>query len=246
MNDLMNLSIRQRLLVAFGFMLTALFGVSAYSMYALRDLEQAIRLEQSKEAYLGRAQSALWELRYGFPQFLVLTDLENRRKIVDAEPGLYKALEDNLKTYGESEGLTPEELQGLRATTDAWNTYKTRRAQWFTYISEGRTEEAAAWRVQYTTPLGAATVRSFTQLIDITAKRDAARRKDRLDATRQAKVLMAVFGALAVGSGLLATLFVLRSMLGPIARLQSALDHLRRGDYTARVKLRNSDELGAV
>lgn len=246
MNDLMNLSIRQRLLVAFGFMLTALFGVSAYSMYAIRDLEQAIRLEQSKEAYLGRAQSALWELRYGFPQFLVLTDLENRRKIVEAEPGLYQTLEDNLKAYSESEGLTPEEAQGLRATVDAWNAYKIRRAQWFTYISEGRTEEAAAWRAQHTTPLGAATVRSLTHLIDITAKRDAARRKDRLDATRQAKVLMVVFGALAVGSGLLATLFVLRSMLGPIARLQGALDQLRRGDYTARVKLRNGDELGAV
>jgi methyl-accepting chemotaxis protein len=246
MNNLMNLSIRQRLLVAFGFMLAALVGVSGYSLFAIRDLEQAIRLEQSKEAYLGRAQSALWELRYGFPQFLVLTDLENRRKIVDAEPGLYRALEDNLKAYGDSEGLTPEETLGYKTTSDAWNTYKVRRAQWFTYIAEGRMEEAAAWRAQYTTPLGAATVKSFLQLIDLTSKRDAERRRDRLDATHQAKVLMAVFGALAVGSGLLATLFVLRSMLGHIARLQGALDLLRRGDYSARVKLRNSDELGAV
>ena len=246
MNNLMNLSIRQRLLLAFGFILTALVVVSAYSLYAIRDLEQAIRLEQSKEAYLGRAQSALWELRYGFPQFLVLTDAENRRKIVDAEPGLYQTLEDNLRAYSESEGLSPEEARGFKATSDAWNSYKPRRAQWFTYIAEGRNEEAAAWRAQFTTPLGAATVKSFIHLIDLTAKSDAARRKDRLDATRQAKVLMAVFGALAVASGLLATLFVLRSMLGPIARLQTALDHLRRGDYTARVKLRNSDELGAV
>lgn len=246
MNKLMNLSIRQRLLVAFGFMLAALVGVSGYSLYTIRAMEQAIRLEQSKEAYLGQAQSALWELRYGFPQFLLLTDQENRRKIIDAEPGLYQTLEDKLRAYGDSEGLTPEELLGLRIVNDAWKAYKVRRAPWFSYIADGRMEEAATWRAQYTTPLGADAVKSFTQLIDLSIRREAERRQDRLEATRQAKALMALFGALAVGAGLLATLVVLRSMLGPIARLQGALDLLRRGDYSARVKLRNSDELGAV
>jgi len=246
MNDLLNLSIRQRLLVAFGFMLAALAGVSGFSMVTIRDLEQTIRLERSKEALLGRAQSALWELRYGFPQFLVLDDQESRRKILAAEPGLYQALEDNLKAYGEGEGLTPEEAQGYRATLDAWNAYKSRRAQWFTYIAEGRTEEAANWRAQYTTPLGAATVMALGHLIDITAGRDAARRKDGLGRSQRDKVLMGVFGALSVGTGLLTAMWVLRAMLGPIARLQAVLDHLRRGDYTARVKLRNNDELGAV
>lgn len=246
MNDRMNLSIRQRLLAAFGFMLAALVGVSAFSMYTIRDLEQTIRMEHSKEAYLGRAQSTLWELRYGFPQFLVLDDQESRRKILAAEPGLYQALEDNLKAYGESEGLTPEEAQGYRATLDAWTAYKSRRAQWFAFIAEGRIEEAANWRAQYTTPLGAATVMALGHLIDITASRDAARRKDGLARSQRDKVLMWVFGLLSVGTGLLATLFVLRALLGPIARLQGALDQLRRGDYTVRVRLRNNDELGAV
>jgi methyl-accepting chemotaxis protein len=242
----MNLSIRQKLLFAFAVVLTALFAVTGYSMYGIRELEEAIKLEQSKEAYLGRAQSALWELRYGFPQFLVLTDTENRRKIVDSEPGLYQTLEDNLKAYGESAGLTPEEAQAYKATSEAWFAYKVRRAQWFTLIADNRPEEAAAWRAQYTTPLGAATVREFTRLIDITARNDGARRKQQLVSTQRIKVLMAALGVLAVGAGLVAAAYALRSMLNPIARLQTALDQLRRGDYTARVKLKNTDELGAV
>lgn len=242
----MNFSIRQKLLLAFAIVLTALLGVSVYALLAIRTMETAVRLEQGKEAYLGRAQSALWELRYGFPQFLVLTDPDNRRKITEAEPGLYQVLEENLAAFGNSEGLTPEEVQGHRAVTEAWQAYKVRRAQWFLYVADGRAEEAANWRAQYTTPLGAATVKSFLHLIDVTARRDAERRRESLAVARNTKLLMSVLVGLAVAAALAASFYTLRAMLRPIAKLQSVLDLLRRGDYTARVRMRHNDELGAV
>jgi hypothetical protein len=46
--------------------------------------------------YLAKAESSLWQLRYGFPQFLVLGP-EARQKIVDDEPRLYKEVEE---TFG--------------------------------------------------------------------------------------------------------------------------------------------------
>jgi Four helix bundle sensory module for signal transduction len=96
----MNFNIRQKLLFGFAIVLIALLGVGTFAYTQFNKLEDTIKLTQGKEALLGRAQSSLWELRYGFPQFLVLTDPENRKKIIDAEPRLYKALEDNLKAYG--------------------------------------------------------------------------------------------------------------------------------------------------
>ena len=242
----MNLNIRSKLLAGFAVLLAALLGVGAFAYVQIGQLDDTMRLTQGKEALLGRAQSALWELRYGFPQFLVLTDDENRRKIVAAEPGLYKVLEDNLRAYGESSGLTPEEIAGHRATTEAWNAYKVRRTQWFALIAEGRAEEAAAWRAQYTTPLGAATVRTFGQLIDITARSDTARREDQVKVAERARLLMAGLVAGAMLAGLATAFLVLRAMGGSINRLQVLLERLRAGDYAARCRLATRDELGQL
>lgn len=242
----MKLSIRQKLLFGFAVVLAALIGVGAMNLHQINQLEQTIRLTQGKEAFLGRAQSALWALRYGFPQFLVLTDAENRKKIVGEEPGLYKTLEDNLQAYRDAPGLTEEEIAAHGATVAAWHAYKERRAQWFTLISEGKMDEAAEWRAQYTTPLGAANVKAFNNLIDITAKSDAVRRQQQLDSTERAKLLLLVLAGIAALLGAAAAFFTVRAMVQPISQLQAALQRLRAGDYNVRVGLKGQDELGEL
>lgn len=242
----MNLNIRQKLWFGFATLMAALLITGAFSFYQVSRLERVIAESQSKEALVGRAQSALWELRYGFPQFLVLTDAENRKKIVDAEPRLYKVLEDNLKAYGAAQGLTATEAAAHKTTTAAWEAYKVRRANWFTLIADGKTEEAAAWRAEYTTPLGAASVKSMGDLITVTEKDDLAQREDVVKSVEGAK--LALFGvvlvALLVGLG--AAIYVFRSMSSPITTLQNVLGKLTAGDYSARAKLTNKDELGEV
>ena len=242
----MNFNIQQRLLFGFALVLAALLGVGLFSYFQVNKLEQTIALTQGDEALLGRAQSSLWELRYGFPQFIVVTGTEDRKKILDAEAGLYKTLEDSLKAYRESPGLTADEIAGYKTASDAWNAYKVRRAQWFTYIAEGKTEEAAAWRAQYTTPLGAATVKSLTSLIDTTAATDAARRTEQISASQQAKLLLLLFALLALAIGVAAAFVVARSMTTPLAQLQGALDKLGAGDYSARAQMTSTDEIGQV
>ncbi len=242
----MNLNIRQRLFAGFAVVLAALLGVGAFAYVQINTLDETMRITQGKEALLGRAESALWEARYGFPQFLVLTDAENRKKIVDAEPRLYKTLEDNLKAYGESPGLTPAEIAGHKATTAAWNAYKVQRAPWFQLIADNKPEEAAAFRAQFTTPLGAANVKAFGDLIDITSKSDTERLEAQTRSTEQAKNLMFVLGTLAVALALTVSFYVTKSMTNPIEKLQAALVKLTAGDYTARSELTGNDELGQV
>ncbi len=242
----MNLNIRQRLFAGFAVVLAALLGVGAFAYVQINTLDETMRITQGKEALLGRAESALWEARYGFPQFLVLTDAENRKKIVDAEPRIYKTLEDNLKAYGESPGLTPAEIAGHKATTAAWNAYKVQRAPWFQLIADNKPEEAAAFRAQFTTPLGAANVKAFGDLIDITSKSDTERLEAQTRSTEQAKNLMFVLGTLAVALALTVSFYVTKSMTNPIEKLQAALVKLTAGDYTARSELTGNDELGQV
>jgi methyl-accepting chemotaxis protein len=242
----MNFNIRQKLLAGFAALIVALLVVGGYSYQQVSKLERVIAESTSEEALVGRAQSALWELRYGFPQFLVLTDAESRKKIIDSEPRLYKVLEDNMKTYAQAAGLTPAELAALKTTTDAWNLYKERRTPWFQLIADNKPEEAAAFRAQYTTPLGAATVKAMTELIDTTEKEDIAKRAEVVKAVDQSKTLLLIIAGAAVLMGLTAAFLVLRSILSPIALLQTALGKLTAGDYTARARLTTKDELGQV
>ena len=242
----MNFNIRQKLFAGFATLIVALLVVGGYSYQQVNKLERVIALSQSEEALAGRAESALWELRYGFPQFLVLTDAENRKKIVDAEPRLYKVLEDNMKTFAQSAGVTPAELAAHKKAIDAWNLYKERRTPWFQLIADNKPEEAAAFRAQYTTPLGAATVKAITELIDTTEKEDAAQRGEVVASVEQSKTLLLIIAGLALLMGLTAAFLVLRSILSPIALLQTALGKLSAGDYTARAKLTTKDELGQV
>jgi methyl-accepting chemotaxis protein len=242
----MNFTIRQKLLGGFAALIVALLVVGGYSYQQINKLERIIAESQSKEALVGRAQSALWELRYGLPQFLVLTDAENRKKIVDSEPRLYKTVEDNLKSYSESLGLTPSQIEAHKKTAEAWSAYKVRRAPWFAFMADNKPEEAAAYRAQYTTPMGAATVKSMGELIDITEKDDTAQRADVTKALGQSKTLLLIVAVVALVLGSIAAFLVLRSILSPIALLQTALGKLSAGDYTARAKLTTKDELGQV
>src|SRR5687767_770091 len=83
--DEADMSIRAKLLVAFGVVLTLLGGVGLAGRQAtVRMSDQAELLYENNvqaAVQLGTAQSALWELRYGFPQFIA--DPTKRQEILD-------------------------------------------------------------------------------------------------------------------------------------------------------------------
>jgi methyl-accepting chemotaxis protein len=107
-------------------------------------------------------------------------------------------------------------------------------------------EDAVAWRAQYTTPLGAAAVKAFTRQIEITSRNDIARRDAQQHAANRTFVLLALMGTATMLFGLAAAFYVYRSINRPLQRLQSAIDGVAAGDFTARTQLGGGDELGRV
>ena len=242
-----NLNIRAKLIIGFTILLVLLVAVAALSYRDIGRLENTIVETQGDEVLLATAQSNLWELRYGFPQFLVLTDAENRKKIVDAEPRLYAAVEDNLGRFAKTaQRRSDDELQLLRDLTEAFAKYKAARPKWFDLIAAGKAEEAAEWRAATTTPFGATLVKGFTKLIEVTQASDARKRAEAIEAAKAAERRIAIVAAAAGLIALLAAFLVIRAIIRPLAHLQNTIGKLSAGDYAARARLATGDELGAL
>jgi two-component system, sensor histidine kinase and response regulator len=114
---------------------------------------------------LANAESALWELRYGFPQFMVLGPVD-RARIVSEEARWYGVIERSLKEAGIGSLSLDEQAAHARAVS-AYRRYIEHRSRWFELYGAGRLEEAADWRARFTTPYGAEAVKSFTALINV-------------------------------------------------------------------------------
>src|SRR5918993_172928 len=99
--DEADMSIRAKLLVAFGVVLTLLGGVGLAGWRAtVRMSDEAQHLYEDNvqsTVELGVAQSALWELRYGFPRFMVAP--EKRQEILDSQAKWYTIIDDSLRSY---------------------------------------------------------------------------------------------------------------------------------------------------
>jgi methyl-accepting chemotaxis protein len=241
-----NLSIRNKLIAGFSLVLVLTATLTVIAEEQLRQLKNTVTETQGKEALLGRAQSALWELRYGFPQFLVLTDAESRKKIIEVEPKLVAIVESNLKDYANSSGLTVEEVQGHKALVEDFDKYKAARPRWFALIADNKPEEAATWRAATTTPFGAATVKGFSNLIELTARQDKDRTETQIKAADRSQILLTVLGVFTTLFGIGAAIYVFRSISSPLGRLQETIASVTTGNLQARAQLKNDDELGML
>src|SRR5262249_34244983 len=117
-------------------------------------------------------ESAMWELRYGLAQFMVV-DAAARQKIIADGPKWYQVIDENMKLYRQI-ARTPEEMQTLNEWEDVFRKYAEARPRWFELYGSGKTEEAAAWRAKTTFPYGGATVQGFKKLVILQqARREA-------------------------------------------------------------------------
>jgi methyl-accepting chemotaxis protein len=175
-----NSTLKKRL--AFGFsVLLVMMGIIGlvgwqYIRSIARDFEALYKDSVLGAVYLAKAESSLWQLRYGFPQFLVLGP-DERAKIVNDEPKLYKEIEANIGAYG-SGNRTSEEKEASKAWEEIFTKYRGARPKWFQLVTDGKTEEAAEWRARTTTPWGAGAVKALNRLIELQHQVAAARQKE--------------------------------------------------------------------
>ncbi len=209
---------------------------TAFDDMAHNNLEGAV--------YLADAQNALWQLRYGFPQYLVLAPAD-RAKIVADENKWYQIVDENMQAYARG-GRTPEAQAALQEWQAIYTKYVQARPRWFQLISEGKMEEAAAWRAQTTTPYGKATVETFERLIAL--ERDAAthkRAEAALVAETTSGILLGVLGgALVLGLGLAVVLT--RSIARPLGAMTNAARAVTSGDLDVLAPVTSHDELGIL
>ncbi len=246
----MQLRISSKLYGGFAMMLVLLVAVGGVGLWHTVNYSssyQKLYNDNVKAAvYLANAQNALWQLRYGFPQFMV-GDAAAKAKIVADEPKYYQIIEENLSAY-EKGGRTAEELQAIKELKEVYSKYIAARPKWFELQGAGKTEEAAAWRAQTTTPFGAGTVKGFTALIELQQKVGADLMKKEMAQSTRDKGLMTGLMLLALLLGTLCAFLVTRTIIKPV---QHTIDLLRdiaegEGDLTKRLNANSSDEIGEL
>lgn len=189
---------------------------------------------------LANAAEALWRLRYGFPQFMVLDD-EDRLKILADQPALYAQLERNLKAY-EASRRSGRELDSLRQLRQRLRHYIDARPKWFELYRAGKLEEAADWRARHTTPLGAATVAAFENQIALQQKVA----KDEIvlaqqSAKRYRAILYAVLAVLVLAGS---TTFLLAiRMLRPLSTLRRDTERTAHELFGETMEIKGRDEI---
>ncbi|GAA1833418.1 methyl-accepting chemotaxis protein [Luedemannella flava] len=237
------MSLRMKLLGAFGVVLALLLGVGAtgwLSSSTMEDKASDIYHDNVQAAVtLGAAQSALWELRYGFPQFMAVP--EKRQAIVEAEPGLYQKIDNAIAEYAAGNRTAAE-----RAAIEEWNKaftdYRGARPKWFELYGAGKLEEAADWRAKTTTPFGAASVAAMGKLIDL-QKAAAAESYNDVHGLDELVIGLTI---VALVAGVCFALYISRLFTRRLAQIGGALARVADGDLTSRVAVTGKDEIAQM
>jgi methyl-accepting chemotaxis protein len=241
----MKLSIRKALAFGFGGLVLLISGIGLTSWQSLGGLQRdAAGLDPAATVHLGNAQSALWELRYGFPQFMVGT-AEQRNTILAAESKWYGVIAEKMAAY-EKIAHTPVERELLTTWNSIFPKYSGARGKWFELYGSGRIEEAAAWRAETTTPWGKTAVETLGKLI---AEQGKLARAEQQALARSATVEKEVVLGIAVVGVLLAlgvATFVFRVVVRQIGAAVDVLDVVARGDLTPRLDATVPGDLGRM
>ncbi len=245
---MMRLTIRTKLLTAFGAMLllivtVGLTGWRSTSTYAAR-FDDLFKKNAEAMVQLAEAQDALSQLRYGLAEFMMVTNLEERPKLLEEHRKLSAIVSVRMGAFAEH-ATTPEERKVLGEWNDVWTKYITARPKFFELYAASHFEEAATWRNTVTTPLGVAAARTLGKLVVLQRSIAERRQLVEVDSARTWEVGAAII-ALAIAIGLGLALFISRSVSGPLQTSVEVLEGVGRGDFTQRLDLKSADEIGRM
>jgi len=243
----MRTTIAARLYLSFGLMAVLVVGSAALTLYNLSQAKlsyENLSHNTRGAVLLATAQSALWQLRYGFPQFMV-GDASARAAIVADESKWYATVSEALDAYG-ALNISSDEKRALADLRSAYKKYVDARPTWFELYGGGKIQEASEYRARTTTPFGAATVKGFNDLIALQQKTSSATQ----DAIETSAVTIRRVVILFIGLSLVlaasVAYFIARSIVTPLGQLVALTAGVSTGDFTRRMKLDRRDEFGAL
>ena len=168
----------RRLLLYFLFILTLLTVVGCIGWRNTVTLtaahESLYRDHLQAAVYLSHAERALWELRFGLPNFMV-GDSETRAKILEKRSGYYQQVEERVDAYAEGR-RSADEKRLLSQFRDAFARYVDACPRFFELYGAGQKQEATQWRREKTNVYATESVQLLGQLIE-TQESEAARER---------------------------------------------------------------------
>lgn len=193
---------------------------------------------------LAKADSSLWQLRYGFPQFMVLGP-EDRAKIVADEPKRYTEINESIKAYAAGK-RTPEEKQALQEWEEVFNKYVEARPLWFKLQGAGKIKEAAEWRAKTTTPFGAGSVKALNRLVELQQHVGEGKHRTVAKEVAYSTKLLVGLTLLALALGVCLAVWITRSISTPISKAIEVSQKIAQGDLRQTIDVRSRDEIGRL
>jgi methyl-accepting chemotaxis protein len=238
----LNLTIRTKLIGGFSLLLVLASIFAAVSIWQVKSLQKLQTLTENKIVILAGLDSAMWELRFAFPFYMVTPD--RRQAVRDAYPGQKKAITDGLQTYEDVEGLSAEERDLVEHIKETFVTWSESRVLLFQYFDEGKTEELAALRRGVTVTAANDLVASLKKLRELTDKTN----KAAVAATQATgNIVMTLVGLLLAAIATVAAMYVYRGISRPLLALQETVDRVRAGEELKEGEgVKSQDEIGAI
>jgi len=238
----LNLTIRTKLIGGFSLLLLLASIFAAVSIWQVRALQKLQTLTENKIVILAGLDSAMWELRFAFPFYMVTP--ERRQAVKDAYPGQKKAIVDGLQAYDEVEGLSTEERDLVQHIKETFDTWSESRVLLFQYFDEGKTEELAALRRGVTVTAANDLVASLKKLRELTDKTNKARVAE-TQAT--GNLVMSLVAILLAAIATAAAMYVYRGISQPLLALQETVNRVRAGEELKEEEgVKSQDEIGAI
>jgi methyl-accepting chemotaxis protein WspA len=243
----MRISTAARLYLSFGLMAVLVVGSAALTLHNLNQARlnyEKLNQNTRGAVLLAAAQSALWQLRYGFPQFMV-GDSAARAAVVADESKWYATVNEALEAYG-GLNISPEEKRSLADLRSSYKKYVEARPTWFELHGSGKIQEASEYRARTTTPFGAATVKAFNDLIALQQKVSSATQDAIETSVVTIRSVVVLFIAVSLLVAALVAYFIARSIVTPLGQLVALTAGVSKGDFTRRMRLERRDEFGVL
>lgn len=244
----MKFTVKNKIIFSFSIIIFLLFLGGLYNIIQTRifqnEYDRLYKKNVLSAIYLSNAQNALWQLRYGFPQFMVM-DAAGRKKIVDDEPALYQEIDKNLYLY--QQGLTdPKEIELLKDLKSIYGKYIQARPRWFDLYGLGKIEEAAKWRAATTTPFGAGTVKAFQNQIEYQKKSGEQMLQETLENSKTSEKLIMGLAAAAIVISIVIALILTRDIVRPFYQGIGIANSMASGDLTMDIEVKDVSGTGIL
>ncbi len=238
---------RMFMLVGLTILFTAIMVATGFN--GLKNLSRMVGLMHDDGAtglaYLGKAQNAMWHLRYGASQYLAIPDPGFRQGIIGGSQKWFNEFDNDMKLYSRLDN-GQECKAALGMLLDDYGRYRNDQPKWFALMQAGKMKEAADFRAKTVLVSGAQTVKAFHRLMALQLDRISHLDKNSEKIVFTAKEHLAVMGIVLSLAALLIARWISRGILGSLSGLSQNVDTLAKGDLRVRIEHGLDDEIGVL